>query len=464
MAQQGSGSSRGREAEALQQTVLDHMWMPTQNWAEVAEDSVLVITEGQGTKVRDIDGVWRYDAAAGLMLVNIGHGRREVVDAIAEQLGTLHYANVMRYGTPSVIRFAEKLASLTPGDLNRVYFVSGGAEAVETALKISYQYHANRGEPGRTKIIARQGSYHGVSMGALSVGTAGILVRDAWERLLPDNVRFAPQPLLYHDEASTTQEENDVRSASAVEAIIEAEGSETFAAVIGEPVSFSAGVAVPGARYWQMLREICDRHGLLLIADEVITGFGRTGKWFGMEHFGVVPDLMTMAKGITSGYFPVGACVATDRVFEAFQGGPETTYAHGFTYGGHPAGGAAGLANAAIIEREDLPGNSARMGAHMLDRLNGLRDHPIVGDVRGIGLLCAVEMVKDKGTKEPFTSIDGGSKMLGDQLSERGILTRAAGNNIFLAPPLTVTKDEVDEIVDIVDASISYVESELGLT
>lgn len=451
------------DADALQEAVLKNLWIPTINWSEIAEDGARIFTEGQGTKIKDVDGVWRYDASAGLMLVNVGHGRQEIVDAISDQLSHLHYVNTFAYGTPSEIRFAEKLATLTPGNLNRVQFSSGGSEAVESALKIAYQYHVNRGEPGRTKFIARQDSYHGVSRGALSVGTSRVLARERFEGVLPDNVRFAPQPLLYHDAESTTQEENDVRCATAVEKIILAEGPETFAAVIGEPVSFSAGVAVPGDQYWPMLREICDKYGLLLIADEVITGFGRTGKWFAMEHWGVTPDLMTCAKGITSGYWPVGACFATDAVFAEFQGGPETTYPHGFTYGGHPAGGAAGLANVAIMEREDLPGNSARMGAHMLDRLNRLREHAIVGDVRGIGLMCAVELVKDKATKEPFTAFPTGPKMLKDRLAEAGMLTRVGGNNVFLAPPLTVTQQEVDEMVDIVEASIEYVESQLGL-
>lgn len=456
-------SGNPAEGEALQQAVLKNLWIPTMNWSELAEDGARIFTEGQGTKIKDVDGVWRYDASAGLMLVNVGHGRQEIVDAIADQLSRLHYVNTFQYSTPSVVRFAEKLASLTPADLNRVQFLSGGSEAVETALKIAYQYHVNRGEPGRTKFIARQDSYHGVSRGALSVGSAGVLARERFEPVLPDNVRFAPQPLLYHDDASTTQEENDVRCAKAIEAMILAEGPETFAGVIGEPVSFSAGVAVPGDHYWPMVREICDKYGLLLIADEVITGFGRTGKWFAMEHWGVTPDLMTCAKGITSGYWPVGACIATDRVFAEFQGGSETTFPHGFTYGAHPAGGAAGLANVAIMEREDLPGNSARMGTYMLDRLNGLRSHAIVGDVRGIGLMCALELVKDKRTKEPFTAFTGAGKMLKDHLAEGGMLTRAGGNFVFLAPPLTVTEQEVDEMVDMVEASIGYVESRLGL-
>ena len=458
-----SGSDSSSEAASLQRAVLDHMWMPTQNWADIAEDGVRIITEGDGVKIKDIDGVWRYDSSAGLMLINVGHGRQEIVDAISAQLSKLHYVDAFKYGTPDVIRFAGKLASLTPGNLNRVYFVSGGSEAVETALKVAYQYHANRGEPGRTKFIARQGSYHGVSRGALSVGSARVLARETWEPVLPDNVRFAPQPLLYRDDESSTQEENDIRCAEAVEAIIKEEGPETFAAVIAEPISFSAAVAIPGDRYWPMLRDICDRYGLLLIADEVITGFGRTGKWFAMEHWNVTPDIMTFAKGITSGYWPVGACVVSDDVFAEFQGGPETTYGHGFTYGGHPAGGAAGLANVGIIEGEDLVGNSERMGARMLERLNNLRDRPGVGDVRGLGLMCAVELVKDKATKEPITAIDGARKLLIDSLTDGGMLARVAGHNLLIAPPLTVNEQEVDEMMDIAEASIAHVEKTFGI-
>ena len=452
------------ETDVLQTAALANMWMPTQNWGDIAEAGVGIMSEGEGVRVRDVNGTWCYDGSAGLMLVNVGHGRQEIVDAIAAQLSRLHYADTFRYGTPEVIRLAEKIASLTPGDLNRVYFTSGGSEAVESAMKIAYQYHVNRGEGTREKFIARQGSYHGVTRGALSVGTSRVLARELYEPILSDNVLFAPQPYLYRDElGSTTPSENAVRSAEAIERIIVEEGPETIAAVIGEPVSFSSGVAVPGDEYWPMVRDICDRHGVLLIADEVITGFGRTGKWFAMEHWNVVADLMTVAKGLTSGYFPVGACIATDRVFEAFQGGPETTFRHGITYGGHPAGGAAGLANIAIMEREELPGNSARVGAHMLSRLRELSEsHPSIGDVRGIGLMCALELVADRETKEPIGSIDGAVKLLGAKVLELGMISRVGGN-LSLTPPLTTTIAEADAMVRIVDDSLSFMEREIGM-
>lgn len=452
-----------RALEELQQAALANLWAPTQSWSDLAESGVPIMAEGGGVKIRDVDGRWGYDGSAGLMLINIGHGRTEVIDAIAAQLGTLHYASTFRYATEPVVRFAEKVASLTPGDLNHVYFTSGGSEAVETALKIAFQYHANRGERQRTKFIARQDAYHGVSRGALSVSTASYVSRETYEPILSADVRIAPQPA-YHrrEDGSESLTDFTVRCATAIDDIIRAEGPDTVAAVIAEPVSYSAGVAIPGNAYWPMVREICDRHGVLLIADEVITGWGRTGRWFGMEHWGVVPDLMTMAKGMTSGYFPVGACVATERVFEAFKGGRDAAFHHGFTYGGHPAGGAAGLANAAIIEREGLVENAARMGRRMLERLRALSDHPSVGDVRGLGLMCAVDLVADQATKEPFSSIDGAVKGLASTLADLGLFTRVR-DQIYLTPPLTVSEADVDAMVDIVGEGLTLVERELGV-
>lgn len=455
-------STEDSELSSLQQAALRNYWLPTQPWNELAESGPRVATEGDGVRIK-INGRWGYDAMAGLILVNVGHGRTEVADAIHEQLSQLHYGNTFAYAAPSVIRLAEKLASLTPGDLNRTYFTSGGSEAVETALKIAYQYHANRGEPGRVKFIARQSSYHGVSRGALSVTTAPVAGPPIFAPILPDTTRLAPQPQYYwREDRDESLDDFSRRCAQAVEDIILAEGAETVAAVIAEPISFSAGVAVPGDNYWPMLREICDRHGVLLIADEVINGFGRTGKWFGIEHWDVVPDLMTVAKGITSGYFPVGACIVRDHVFDAFKGGREVSYWHGFTYGGHPAGGAAGLANIAIIESEGLVQNSAAMGAYLLGRLHELAAHPSVMEARGIGLMCALELVADKPTRAPLTSLDGAAKLLSDTLFEAGVYTRA-GDSLFVTPPLTVTEADIDGIVEGIDQSLSKVEAEFGL-
>lgn len=463
MAQDHKGTT-GKTAAELRQTALDHLWAQSQQWDDlVAEGGPLIIEEGKGVKLKDIDGKWYYDGSSGASLVNIGHGRQELVEAAQKQMASVSYATIFSSATIPTIELAEKVASLTPGDLNHVAFTSGGSEAVETALKLAYQYHVNKGEPQRTKFIARRGSYHGVSLGALNVNSSSYSRRELFEPILAQNARFAPQPLLYHCEfGSTTQSECDVRSAQAIEDLMLEEGPETFAAVIAEPVSQSVGVAVPGSEYWPMLRQICDKYGVLLIADEVITGFGRTGKWFGIDHWNVVPDMMTVAKGITSGYFPVGACVVREPIHDAFKGGPEATYPHGFTYGGHPVGAAVALANIAIMERDHLVENAAAVGDYLLDRLTPLKEHPTVGDVRGVGLLTAVELVKDKATKEPLTSIPGAAKIINDKLVDLGLLTMLR-REIFLTPPLPLTMDAADEIVDIVDRSITNVEKELGL-
>lgn len=455
-------STENDDITNLQQVALRHYWQPTLPWNTLAESGPRIATAGEGVMIK-VNGEWGYDAMAGLVVTNIGHGRTEVVDAVRDQLATLHYASTFHFGSPSVIRLAEKVASLTPGDLNRVQFSSGGAEAVETALKIAYQYHANRGEPGRTKFIARQDSYHGISRGALSVTTSSYGDRETFEPILPDVPRWAPQPFYYgREDRGESLDDFTRRCAQAIEDIIVAEGPETVAAVIAEPVSFSAGIAIPGDAYWPMLRAICDRHGVLLIADEVITGFGRTGKWFAMEHWGVVPDMMTLAKGITSGYFPVGACVARDHVFEAFKGGPEVTYKHGFTYGGHPAGGAAGLANIDILERESLVQNSETMGRYLLERLEGLTGHPTVVEARGIGLMTALELVSEKNARTPLSVLPDAILTLDEAMHARGVFTRS-GDKLFIAPPLTVTEADVDGIINGVDASLTEMEAKLGL-
>ncbi|MFQ5872471.1 MAG: aspartate aminotransferase family protein, partial [Dehalococcoidia bacterium] len=383
MADAGNNPTAGVDIGEVKQAVLDHLWMPFTQHNDLAEaGGPLVIVEGDGVRIKDSDGKSYIDGIGGLFLVNVGHGRQEIVDAVTEQLSNIHYANTFSYATIPTANLATKLAELAPGDLNKVFLASGGSEAVDTALKIARQYHVNRGEPQRTKLIARRGSYHGVSLGALSVNSWEYVQRSVWEPMLA-NVRFV----------GPTAEE--------VEELIEFEGPETFAAFITEPVSITKGVVVPPDDYWPKMREICDKHGILLIADEVINGFGRTGKMFAIEHWGVTPDLMTFAKGVTSGYQPVGGVMAGPKVTDAFVGEHEKTFTHGYTYSGHPAGAAAALANLEIIERENLVENAADVGNYMLDQLSALKEHSMVKEVRGIGLLAAVELVKDKATGEP---------------------------------------------------------------
>ena len=451
------------DIDSLKQTALEHLWMPMVQHDDLVEDGgPMVITEGDGVRVTDVNGKTYLDGIGGLFLINVGHGRKEIADAVYNQLNAIHYANTFAYATVPAIKLAERLAGLAPGDLNTAFLASGGSEAVETAFKMARQYHVNQGHPERSKFIARRGSYHGTSMGALSLNGANAFVhRERHEPMLP-NVRHVDTIYCYRCPWGLEYPSCKLNCVQDVERMINFEGPETVAAVIAEPVSVSSGVSVPQPEYWPMLREICDKYGVLLIADEVITGFGRTGKMFACEHWDIVPDLMTFAKGVTSGYQPVGGVMASDQIAAAFHGGPEKTFTHGFTYSGHPAGAAAALANLDIIQREDLVENSANLGRYMLDGLSTLKEHPIVGDVRGLGLLSSVELVKDKATKERFNPKDPIAKGLSDKMAELGLLVRFEGT-IFLSPPLNVTRSDVDEIVDIVDRAVTWAEREMGL-
>ena len=436
------------EAEELRQIALDHLWIAMMQHDDLVEEGgPTIVVEGEGVRVKDISGRSYIDGIGGLFLINAGHGRTEIADAVHKQLNTLHYANTFNYATIPAIKLAERLANLAPGDLNRVFLVSGGSEAVETAIKMVRQYHGNQGHPTKTKIIARRGSYHGTSMGALSLNTSPMVQRERYGPLLP-NVRHVGNIYCYRCPWGLEYPSCKVTCVEEIERMIKFEGPETVAAVIAEPVSISTGVSVPQDEYWPRLREICDKYDVLLIADEVITGFGRTGKMFACEHWNVVPDLITFAKGVTSGYQPVGGVIARESVATAFEGGKEKTFSHGFTYGGHPAGAAAALVNLDIIERENLVENSATLGKYLLDRLSTLKEHPIVGDVRGLGLLIGVELVKDKATKESIPYDNPVFKGMNKKLEELGLLIRA-GSTFFVSPPLNLTKADADEIVEI---------------
>ena len=451
--------------DSLRETALANVFFPGHPHSELAAPGGFrLIVEGEGVKLKDYNGNWLYDVCSGLMLVNTGHGRQQIVDAIADQLSTLHFTSTFDNYTIPMIKLAEKLASIAPGDLNHAFFTSGGTESMETAIKMARQYHTNRGDHQRINCIARRGSYHGMSMATFSLTSPVWVDREPFEPLMVDNVFIVPQPLLYRDEfGSATQEECDIRCAEAVEEVMLREGPETFSAVVAEPVSHSVGVSVPTPTYWRMLREICDRHGVLLIVDEVITAYGRTGTMFGMENFGVVPDILATAKGLTSGYFPMGAVMARDHVYDVFKGSGKEAFVHGFTYSGHPAGSAAGLANIEIIERENLVENSATMGKYMLDSMMAFKEHPTVGDVRGLGLLCGVDLVADKATKEPLALVHPTAEaIIRQKMYDLGVLARVVRGFIF-SPPLNVTKDDVDHMIEAADKAIDHMEKELGL-
>jgi adenosylmethionine-8-amino-7-oxononanoate aminotransferase len=354
------------------------------------------------------------------------------------------------------------LAGLTPGDLDRFFFCSGGSEAIESALKIAKQVQAMRGFPKRYKVIARRGGYHGATLAAMSITSSR---SETYFGPFMYGVSFVPSPNRYRNDFGLDGEAGDLACAEAIEQEILAQGPETVAAVIGEPVSVANSTHVPSPRYWQRVREICDAHGVLLIMDEVINGFGRTGTMFATEQFGVVPDLMTMAKGLSSGYAPIAAVAVGARLFEEFKK-QDVALAHLLTFGGQAVSCAAALKNLEILQREELPQRSARQGSYLLGRLERLRPHPTVGDVRGLGLMCAVEIVRDKETKEPFGWGPAAAghpycRRVTELMAERGLLTRVF-MSLQLCPPLVISTEEIDEMVAIVDDSLTLAEREFG--
>ncbi len=448
--------------EDLRKSSLKHNWMLTHDWVRMAEEGdPLLIVEGKGLEVVDSTGNTYLDVNGGYACVNVGYGRTEIADAALAQMQALSFAPQGATAEP-VIRFAERLSGLTPGDLSDVWPVTGGSEANETAVNIAKAYHVRNGQPGRYKVISRKGSFHGAL--GLTTWLGGRSDRADFEPAYPGMV-YAPHPNPYACEfGGQTPSECAVRCAQAVEELITLHDPETVAAVIAEPVSSSGydAAAVPGPEYWPMLREICDRYGVLLIADEVITGFGRTGRWFAVEHWDTVPDIMAIAKGISSAYWPMAATVVTKQVAGAFDE-PGQAFDHSPTSAGHPVSAAVALANIDILENESFIDRSAEAGTYLLQRLREIQaDHPIVGDVRGLGLLAAVDLVRDRETKERFPKDFELDERLARKFRQRGLILHPRGA-IWLTPPLCVTHDEIDRIVDAIDEAVGEVEAEASL-
>jgi adenosylmethionine-8-amino-7-oxononanoate aminotransferase len=445
---------------ALEQSAIDHLWFHgwDMDWEELTErEGLKVFKKAKGSTLYDVRGREFIDGLAGLFVVNVGHGRREIGEAMAEQAGAIAYAASSNYTTVPAVQLSETLARLAPGDLSRVFFCSGGSEAVETALKIVKQAQALRGFPRRYKIIARRGSYHGMTLGAMSL-TAGR--QEEYFGPFMYGVSHVPSPNHYKNDFGLNGEDGDIMCAKYVEEEIVNQGPESVAAVIGEPISTANGTHLPSPRYWQMLREICDKYGVFLIMDEVINGFGRTGKLFASEHFGVVPDVMTIAKGLSSGYAPIAAVMVRPSVFEGFKK-EGASIGHLLTFGGHAVATAAASKNIEILLEENLVAASAEKGAYLLAQLDQLRSHPTVGDVRGLGLMCAVELVKSKASKEPWGARHEFIRQLGETIHEKGVLTRV-WNQIHIAPPLVITKEEIDRIVAVIDESLTELETQFA--
>ena len=447
---------------SIEEAALQHHWIHQASWRDLAERKGLRVFErGEGIYLYDIHGHRYIDAMAGLVVVNVGHGRSELAEVAAAQMRQLAYVSAANYTSVPAVILSERIAQLTPGDLERVFLCSGGSEAVETALKIAKQVQFLRGFPKRYKIIARRGGYHGSTFGAMSISSN----RGETEPLFGPfmhGVIHVPNVDRYRNDFGLSGPEGDMMAARYLEQEIRFQGPETVAAFIGEPISTAWGSHVPCPEYWQEIRRICDTYGVLLIMDEVINGWGRTGKLFGAEHFGVVPDIMTMAKGLSSGYAPIAAVVVRPSVFAEFQEG-ERRLSHLLTFGGHAVSCAVSLKNIDIILRERLVENSAAMGEYMLAGMRRLvTDHPSLGDARGAGLMCGMELVKSKETKEPWTKDSPFSIRLTQLLAERGVLVRILAT-LILAPPLIVTREQIDDLLSILDDTVTDVEREFGM-
>ena len=411
-----------------------------------------IIVRGDGCYLEDSDGKRYLDALAGLFAVQIGYSYGdEVGQAAHAQMRELPFYTNWSYAHPRAIELAHEIAELTPGDLNRVFFVSGGSEAVESAWKLARQYHLSRGER-RWKAVSRRSAYHGTTMGALSInGIAAI--RAPFEPLVPGVVHVR-NTNRYHRPADETEEEFTAFLLDDLESAIVQEGPETVAMVIMEPVQNAGGSFTPPARYWHGVRDICDRYGILLCADEVITGFGRLGAWFGSELYDIRPDLITSAKGLSSAYGSIGAVIVADRVAAPFLD-ESAMYAHGITFGGHPVQCAIALKNIEIMKRERVVENVRDNADAFRSTLAQLLDLPIVGDLRGTGFFYALELVKDKGTKQGFDAEECETLLRGflsPRLFEKGLICRADDREdpvIQISPPLIATQREFDEMTGI---------------
>ncbi|MHB1469343.1 MAG: aspartate aminotransferase family protein [Solirubrobacteraceae bacterium] len=429
----------------LQELAKRHLWLHFTRMGAYEHVELPVIVRGEGCYVYDDHGNRYLDGLSALYCVNVGHGRGELGEAAARQARELGFYTNWSYAHPRSIELAARIAQLAPGDLNRVFFTSGGSEAVESAWKLAKAYHTATGGPRRHKIVARYLAYHGTSMGALTA-TGLPPLREPFEPLTPGG-RHVANTNSYRWPA----DRDPLWAADAIEEAILFEGPETVAAVILEPVQNGGGCFTPQDGYFQRVREICDRHGVLLISDEVICGWGRIGHFFGCERYDYAPDIVTMAKGITSAYAPMGAVVTTDRIAEPFLHGT-ATFNHGFTFGGHPLSCAVAMANIDIMEREDLCGHVRRREAAFREMLDSLRDLPIVGDVRGVGFFCAIELVKDKGRKETFDAQECEELLRGflsSELFRRGLICRADDRGdpiVQLSPPLIADTRQFEEI------------------
>jgi adenosylmethionine-8-amino-7-oxononanoate aminotransferase len=453
----GPETAATRTNEELQASAKRHLWMNFSLLGQYANGRELpIMVRGEGCYVWDANGKRYLDGLSSLFCVNIGHGRAEVGQAGADQAARLEYYPTWSAAHPPAIELAEKIASLAPGDLNRVFFTSGGGESVESALKLVRQFHKLNGKPEKTQVVSRDIAYHGTTMGALTL-TGIDSIREPFAPMAPGSLRVPNT-----DTLRMSPDEDPLQLAEAVREVIEREGADTVAAVIMEPVQTAGGSYTPPDGYFQRVREICDANDVLLISDETICAWGRIGAWFGSERLGYQPDIITTAKGLTSAYAPMGCLIASDRIAEPFLAEGEA-FLHGFTFAGHPLCAAVALANIEVFERENLIDNVLENEGAFAAMLESMKEFPIIADARGLGYFRAIEFVKDPDTLERFDEEETAEicSFINSALFDAGLHNRAddrAGPTIQLAPPLIAGPEQFDEMAEIIRPVVAEVE------
>jgi len=423
-----------------------------------------LITYGEGVYLYDEKGKRYIDGSGGALVVNIGHGQKEILQSITDQMGKVGYVHGTQFTTKSIEEYSEALGKILPKGLGKIYFLSGGSEAVEAAIKLARQYYLESGQAQRWRVIARWHSYHGNTLGALSL-TGRVGARKPYLPLLIDFPHFLP-PYCYRCPYGLTYPECEIECAMALEKIIQMEGPETISAVILEPIiGATIGAVVPPEGYLSSIKKTCERYGILLIDDEVMSGMGRTGKWFAIEHWGISPDILVLGKGMSGGYFPLSAMITKTEVVDLLKeraGG----FVHGHTFSHHPVACAVGLATLQFMKERNLVEQCARRGEYLLKKLEALRAFPFVGDVRGKGLMMAIEFVKDQKTKEPFPRADKFTERMIDLAFENGLVLYPGigfvdgvnGDTVMVGPPLIIEEAQIDEIIDILEKTFSKME------
>jgi L-2,4-diaminobutyrate transaminase len=460
-------TSKATERASLETLDKERVLHPATSIADHLRTGPRIMAEGSGVMLTDVAGRRYLDAVAGLWCVNIGYGRAEVADAMAAQARRLgYYHTFSSMSNEPQIRLADRLLGLVPGRMSKVFFGNSGSDANDTQVKLVWYYNNLRGQPRKKKIVARLQGYHGSTVASASL-TGLPMFHRAFDLPIP-NILHAAAPYHYRHAAPGMSEEAYAASLAAeLDALIEREGPDTVAAFIAEPIMGAGGVLTPPRTYFERVQAVLRKHDVLMIADEVICGFGRLGRLFGSHVYDIDPDLVTVAKGLTSGYFPLSAVVLSEKVWSVLQAGsPEVgAFAHGFTYSGHPVGAAAAMANLDILLGEDLVGNAARVGAYLQARLREqVGAHPLVGEIRGVGLIAGVELVADRATRQPFDPAAKVGQRVAARCLEDGLIVRAlpVGHVLALSPPLCITREQVDQVVDGLDRGIRAVADELA--